>query len=107
MIDYAAARREGPALKGALTRAERSPDAVTRARKVAAACERALAAWERWGAWPDDWSRWQRAAYDAHFNLRQAADYPPTPAEQAAGGDLRRAIEALASSSTGWGRRST
>lgn len=62
-IDYARAKREHPKMKAMLTRAEKSGDPA----KVLAACKHAVAAWATWGAWPDDWSRWQRALDDAFY----------------------------------------
>ena len=60
-IDYARAQREGKGLKASLTRAVNSGDPA----KVERACRRAVAAWDAWGAWPDDWARWQRALDDS------------------------------------------
>ena len=62
-IDYAMAQREMPKLKGALTRAQKSGDPL----KVLDAVERALDAFDRFGAWPDNWSLWRRAFDDAFF----------------------------------------
>lgn len=62
-IDYAAANRLFPKQKAALTRAVNSKDD----RKVYDACKKAVQEWESApfnGAWPDDWSRWQRALND-------------------------------------------
>ena len=66
-INYDLMRREYPELKGALTRAVKSTDA----HKVLAEVERAFARFDVWGAWPDDWSRWERAKRDAEFALRR------------------------------------
>lgn len=60
-IDYDRMNREHPKQKAALTRAIKTGDAE----KVAAACKKAVTAWNEIGAWPDDWSRWQRALDDA------------------------------------------
>jgi hypothetical protein len=60
-IDYARAKREGPALKATLTRAIKSGDP----NRVLAACMAARAAWDLWGAWPDGWHRWNVALRDA------------------------------------------
>jgi hypothetical protein len=65
-INYALAKIEGPKLKAELTRAEKS-DPTTRYKKVLAACRHAVERWEVWGAWPDNWSRWQRTLDDAAF----------------------------------------
>lgn len=59
-IDYARMNREGRKLKGALTRAVNSGDRD----KVILACANAVRVWDEVGAWPDDWSRWQRALDD-------------------------------------------
>lgn len=60
-IDYERMNRIYPRQKAALTRAVNSGDPE----KVAAACKKAVAEWNEIGAWPDDWSRWQRAMDDA------------------------------------------
>lgn len=70
-IDYERMNRERRAQKAALTRATRSGDPE----KVAVVCKAAVAAWDECGAWPDDWSNWQRALDDvlpwhAHVALR-------------------------------------
>jgi hypothetical protein len=59
-IDYELARTEGPKLKAALTRATKKSYA-----DVLFACTYAVSRWNVWGAWPDNWSRWQRALDDA------------------------------------------
>lgn len=62
-IDYAAAQRKFTQQKAALTRAVNSKDPE----KVKAAVRKARDEWDRApfnGAWPDDWSRWQRALDD-------------------------------------------
>jgi hypothetical protein len=60
VIDYARAKQNNPKLKAALTRAIKKDYPA-----VLAACKAAVVEWEAWGAWPDDWSRWQRALDDA------------------------------------------
>jgi hypothetical protein len=50
------------AQKAALTRAVKSKDKD----KLIAACHKAVREWNAVGYWPDDWSRWQRALYDAN-----------------------------------------
>ena len=52
--------------KAALTRAKKQgPQAVI------AAVDKAIAEWdEKFPAWPDDWSLWQRAKDDAEFAIR-------------------------------------
>jgi hypothetical protein len=60
-IDYAAANREFRRQKAALTRAVNSGDR----NKVILACANAVREWNQPGrAWPDNWSRWQRALDD-------------------------------------------
>jgi hypothetical protein len=60
-IDYTAANREFRRQKAALTRAINSGDRD----KVLVACTAAVHEWNQPGrAWPDDWSRWQRALDD-------------------------------------------
>jgi hypothetical protein len=58
-IDYARMKKLYPQQKAALTRAGKDPD------KVLAACQKAVREWNEIGAWPDEWSRWQRALDDA------------------------------------------
>jgi len=61
-IDYERMSRVRPMQKAMLTRAKkRGYDAVR------SACVEAIAEWDRIGAWPDDWSNWQRAIDDAAF----------------------------------------
>lgn len=59
-IDYDRMQREFPKQKAALTRAVKSGDPE----KVAEVCKKAVAVWDETGAWPDDWSRFQRALDD-------------------------------------------
>ena len=62
--DYRAANKAHTRQKAALTRAVNSKDPD----KVVLACTKAVAEWRAApfnGAWPDDWSRWQRALDDA------------------------------------------
>jgi hypothetical protein len=49
--------------KAALTRAVNAKDPV----KIKAAVTKAVREWNTWpgAAWPDDWSRWQRALDDS------------------------------------------
>jgi len=60
-IDYARMQKRYPQQKAALTRAVKSG----RPEKVRDACIAAKREWDDIGAWPDDWSRWQRALDDA------------------------------------------
>lgn len=59
-IDYDRMQREFPKQKRALTRAKNSGDAE----KVAAVCKSAIAVWNEIGAWPDDWSLFERTLND-------------------------------------------
>ena len=59
-IDYDRMKREWPKQKAALTRAVKSGSAE----KVAAVCIAAVKVWDEVGAWPDDWSLFQRALRD-------------------------------------------
>lgn len=60
-IDYTAANKEFRRQKAALTRAINSGDRD----KVLIACTNAVREWNQPGrAWPDNWSRWQRALDD-------------------------------------------
>lgn len=67
-IDYDAANKEFRQQKSALTRAINSGDRE----KVLLACAKAVREWNQPArAWPDNWSRWQRALDDA-FEWGQA-----------------------------------
>lgn len=59
-IDYDRMQRTMPKHKAALTRAVKTKDPE----KVAAACKAAIVEWNEIGAWPDNWSAWQRALDD-------------------------------------------
>jgi hypothetical protein len=61
-IDYERMKRVYPKQKAALTRAQQWGYS-----HVLAACRKAVQEWEEIGAWPDNWSRWQRALDDAAF----------------------------------------
>lgn len=63
-IDYERMQKSGPKLKAALTRANRTADNVRYVR-VLVACQAAVKEWEAIGAWPDNWSLWQRTLEDA------------------------------------------
>lgn len=68
-IDYARMRRAWPKQKAALTRARKTGDPE----RVAAVCRAAVAEWNEIGAWPDDWSLFQRALDDVlpwHSNIK-------------------------------------
>ena len=71
-IDYKAANTKFRTQKAALTRAVNSGDPD----KVEEACKKAVKEWDSApfnGAWPDDWSRWQRALDDSrpwHMSIR-------------------------------------
>ncbi len=60
-IDYERMKREHPKQKAALTRAIKTGDPE----RIAATIKTTVAQWDVVGAWPDDWSRWQRALDDA------------------------------------------
>jgi len=60
MIDYERMKRRYPHQKAALTRALASGDRS----KVIATCRETIREWDEIGAWPDNWSRWQRALDD-------------------------------------------
>lgn len=71
MIDYVRMSRVRPSQKAALTRAVKMKDPE----RIATVCRDAVLEWDAIGAWPDDWSRWQRALDDAlgwtrHIDLR-------------------------------------
>lgn len=59
-IDYARMQRVWPRQKAALTRAKNSGDAA----KVIEVCRKAVREWDEIGAWPDDWSLFQRTLDD-------------------------------------------
>jgi len=67
-IDYAAAKREMPKLKAKLTRAKNSKDPA----KVIAVVAEAYAAFDRWGAYPDNWRIFENAKTDAEYQQRRA-----------------------------------
>jgi hypothetical protein len=64
-INYEMAKRDGPKLKAMLTRAKKKDYSA-----VLDACTTAVFRWNRWGAWPDNWSDWQRALDDAACKQR-------------------------------------
>lgn len=59
-IDYARMNRTRRSQKAALTRAINSGDRD----KMIETCAAAVREWDEIGAWPDDWTRWQRALDD-------------------------------------------
>lgn len=59
-IDYDRMKREWPKQKSALARAVKSGSAE----KVAAVCITAVKVWDEVGAWPDDYTLFQRALDD-------------------------------------------
>lgn len=75
-IDYARMQRVHPKQKAALTRAMKTGDLA----KVTAVCKAAVTEWNAIGAWPDDWSRWQRALDDVTMRtrLRDGTAHLPT-----------------------------
>ena len=66
-IDYDRMSREFPKQKAALTRALKSGHRD----RVVLTCAATVKTWDEIGAWPDDWSRWQRALDDV-FPVFQA-----------------------------------
>ena len=65
---------DDPRIRTALTRALKTRDPV----KVAATCISTVKVWDEIGAWPDDWSAWQRALDDVlpwrqHVQLQDVA----------------------------------
>lgn len=69
-IDYALAKSEHSKLKAALTRAQKKGYNA-----VLATCRTAVARWDVWGAWPDNWSNWQRALDDAALKQNRENRY--------------------------------
>lgn len=69
-IDYERMQREWPKQKAALTRAVKTGSAE----KVAKVCIAAVKVWDEVGAWPDDWSRFQRALDDV-LGWRHRVDF--------------------------------
>ncbi len=69
-IDYERAKKNGPKLKAALTKAGKITDPEQRFYAVKRACTAAVQEWNLWGAWPDAWSLWQRALDGAYFKLQ-------------------------------------
>lgn len=59
-IDYDRMRKVFPKQKAALTRARNSGDVE----KVAKVCKDAIQVWDEVGAWPDDWSLFERTLND-------------------------------------------
>jgi hypothetical protein len=72
MIDYARMNKQLPKQKAALTRAVKSGDP----KRVIDTCRKTIREWDEIGAWPDDWSHWQRALSDAlgFYNDTQLED---------------------------------
>ena len=67
MINYALMQSHSRGLKASLTRAKNTQDPTMRATAVLRACTKAVEVWEQCGAWPDNWSAWQRALDDAYL----------------------------------------
>lgn len=81
-IDYAAANVQFRKQKSALTRAvnaDRKNPTITSRANLLEVVTKAVTEWESPpfnGAWPDDWSRWQRALDDAYdFGSAPTLDY--------------------------------
>ena len=64
-INYALANKQHRNQKSALTRAINHWKRTGDNSKIADACYDALREWKVWGAWPDDWHRWNIALLDA------------------------------------------
>ncbi len=64
VIDYARMQRDFPKQKAALTRAVNAWRKTGDNAAVIKTCRETVRAWDEVGAWPDDWSRWQRALSD-------------------------------------------
>ena len=73
-IDYERMKRVFPKQKAALTRAEKITDPIKRKDAVVETCRKTVREWNEIGAWPDAWSRWQSALYDALLAARYAGD---------------------------------
>jgi len=65
-IDYEWMKRAYPRQKARLTRALNIKDHEKRQSSVLEACRSAVQEWDAIGAWPDNWSRWQRALDDQY-----------------------------------------
>jgi hypothetical protein len=76
VIDYALAKKQGPKIKAALTRAKNIANPKERYSAVLAACHMAVKAWEQWGAWPDAWTTWQIALDDAAHKHNMSLHWP-------------------------------
>lgn len=63
-IDYERMNREWPKQKAALTRAKNTADPDARRANVLKVCASAVKTWDDIGAWPDDWSLFQRTLDD-------------------------------------------
>lgn len=64
-INYERMKRTYPKQKAALTRAQKKGYAA-----VLVVCTAVVKEWDEIGAWPDEWSRWQRALDDAGIKER-------------------------------------
>ena len=74
-INYDLAKRESPRLKAELTRAQKKGYQA-----VLDAARHAVQSWEAWGAWSDNWHRWQIAIVDAaNQHTRNTGDYVVAP----------------------------
>lgn len=74
MINYEAAKKMFPKQKAALTRAQKKGYTA-----VLATCRKTVKEWnDIFGAWPDDWSLWQRALGDAAFSYARETGQQPS-----------------------------
>lgn len=58
-------RAMGPCRRNTATGTNAPPTAAALAH-LKAVCKKAVAEWNAYGPWPDDWARWQRALDDAY-----------------------------------------
>lgn len=70
MIDYERTAREHPKQKRRLTLAIKSG----KVERVITAVNAAVIEWREWGAWPDDWHRWNIAYQDATGDYRDISE---------------------------------
>jgi hypothetical protein len=74
-INYERMQKSGPKLKAALTRAKKKGYLA-----ILATCKEAVAEWNAIGAWPDNWSLWQRTIIDAAFeHTRNTGEFVNAP----------------------------
>lgn len=74
MIDYARMQRVFPKQKAALTRAKKKGY-----KAIEDVCRAAVREWNEIGAWPDQWSLFQRTLDDAAFAMRAGENVNAAP----------------------------